>query len=332
MCYNICVKRYTPESIAIKYLAGESGLAIAKQYGITKTAIYYNLRKLGIDRRVCYRWPIVNLPISVISEYKSGKSSNKIAKELNVSPSSVIRFLHRNNVHGRNPSEARRKCSFDESVFDEIDENSAYWAGFIAADGTISIRKDGSPSIMVTLSSVDADHIQKLKSFFKTSRKISIQHRQNREYYGISVTSKNAANRLMDMGITPRKTFTLKVSGELSNSRHFWRGFMDGDGHIAITKRGRPIFQITCASRILLDQFLFFLRKNGIGDHLFIYPQRKYFRIATTGEDAKNICDLLYSDCSISLDRKQAIANIISDLDAPRHYNHQLPIKNDTIR
>lgn len=327
------MKKYTAESIATKYLSGESGYSIAKYYGITSQTVYRILRINGVPRRNGWRFPKIYLPDDVMEDYLSGKPSGKIAKEKGVSPATIIRFLKHKNIPRRSNELAHRKCTLDESVFDEINENSAYWSGFIAADGTISDRRNGSPSIIVTLSSIDVNHIHKLKSFFSTSRRISVQHRKDREYFGISVTSSKIANRLIAIGITPRKTFTLKISSTLASNRHFWRGFMDGDGHITITKRGLPMFQIICASKILLEQFLKFLRDNGIGDHLFVYPRLNYFRIATSGRTAQSICSLLYKDCDVFLDRKKKVADIIIGLNIwHKNYVHQMPTKTKTIR
>lgn len=53
--------------------------------------------------------------------------------------------------------------TMDESVFDAINEQSAYWIGDLMADGNIYTGKTGNPRIALTLAEGDREHLVKLR-------------------------------------------------------------------------------------------------------------------------------------------------------------------------
>jgi hypothetical protein len=52
---------------------------------------------------------------------------------------------------------------------------------------------------------------------------------------GIYIGSKHMVGRLMELGVGPRKTKVVKPCGNVPNNllRHYWRGVVDGDGHVS---------------------------------------------------------------------------------------------------
>ena len=103
-----------------------------------------------------------NERFSIITEYKLGNSSLQLAKKYNCSKFSILKLLH---LSGTLVEDKRLKI-FDETVFDEITEESAYWMGFLMADGNIYLPKGKrNPRITLVLSEKDKEHIVKFKFF-----------------------------------------------------------------------------------------------------------------------------------------------------------------------
>ena len=64
-------------------------------------------------------------------------------------------------------------------------------------------------------------------------------------------------------GFTPRKSWDGCITDQrLLNSRHFWRGMIDGDGSIGYRKRdGYPLLSLV-GTKIMIDQFRYFIYKE----------------------------------------------------------------------
>ena len=74
----------------------------------------------------------------IIERYNNGESSLQIAKDYNVTASSICGLLRRNGCVLRSNKINSRKYSFNENYFKNIDTaEKAYWLGFIAADGYV---------------------------------------------------------------------------------------------------------------------------------------------------------------------------------------------------
>ena len=106
-----------------------------------------------------------------------------------------------------------------------------------------------------------------------------------------------------------------KLDKRLCDSRHFWRGIVDGDGHLGITN-GKPRFTLVGRKNIIAS-FLKFAKKNlptleaDISNHGSIYAAQ------STGRPAQAIMKLLYHNSKIHLDRKKDLAEKIIPLLLP---------------
>ena len=58
-----------------------------------------------------------------------------------------------------------RKYNLNENFFDELNEKSAYWLGFLYADGYVSSYEN---SIGISLKSEDINHLEKFKNFLNS--------------------------------------------------------------------------------------------------------------------------------------------------------------------
>lgn len=113
-----------------------------------------------------------------------------------------------------------------------------YWAGLIHADGSIS-RVCNS----MRFAQKDEAPVRAFLDFLGQDSKISVVDRVSnfgRNVMYSATTSKGAA-QLREMGV---KGVPCQY---LLNSKHFWRGMIDGDGSVAVSKNSYPNIQL-CGS------------------------------------------------------------------------------------
>jgi len=229
--------------------------------------------------------------------YNQGLSTRKVAVRCGVSQFYVCCTMRRLGIALRDPIKARRVLAVDESAFDRLTEFSAYWVGFLMADGGIVNNR-----VCLSLQTRDKGHLRAFKNFLKSAHPI----RKNRgvNTWRIIVSSRALVNRLFVLGVTPRKSFTAKAPKILSNNRHFWRGVIDGDGHISVDCRQRLTLGLTSFSPSLMRQYRLFLASILGG------------QIAEDGTvqsgRALTALDALYGRSKIALARKLALYRELS--------------------
>lgn len=224
--------------------------------------------------------------------------------------------------HANGTRHGNRRYEFNEAAFDTITEESAYWVGFLMADGFVCQRKRSPHSIEcmvgLTLSTRDEDHIRKFLDFLGSDRPIG--HASAKNHSGstsdlchTAILSKRLVEALSRYGVVPNKTYTAKVF-LLEMDRHFWRGVIDGDGCIHTRKNGNPTLNLT-GSRPLLTQFRDFVHAHAPGCKMNLAGDRRMDdRIASfyiTKRFSVKILELLYGDCTVALERKRRQAEAI---------------------
>lgn len=73
----------------------------------------------------------------IIFRYSEGESANSIAVDLGIACGTVTSHLRKNDIRVR-PLSERYINTVDKTVFDKINENLAYWIGFLMADGNVT--------------------------------------------------------------------------------------------------------------------------------------------------------------------------------------------------
>ena len=199
------------------------------------------------------------------------------------------------------------KYTLDETVFDRITKNSAYWTGMYMSDGYISSGKTGNFRIGLTLAEVDRLHLVKLREFLKCTNPILLKKIRRHgmivfQYY-LRFTSKHVGEVLISRGVVKRKSLIAKAIG-LENDRHFWRGVFDGDGYFK-NKDGKDADKmILTGSNDLCAQFEEYIKKNIPDAKVRIKKIREYSKLYISSDTARAVAKLLYSDCEIALKRK----------------------------
>ncbi|HYX71707.1 MAG TPA: helix-turn-helix transcriptional regulator [Nitrososphaera sp.] len=240
----------------------------------------------------------------IVSRYKSGDTTRQLATLYSRTHQTINHHLKKQGVILRSRSEARRKHRLNESAFDSINEEGAYWIGFLMADGNVYEVKKGSPRIKLELARCDLAHIERFKRFLGASHPIHFYKSERRKPFSdnasLAVSSVKLAESLARYGVTPRKSFTARVIG-LEYNRDFWRGMIDGDGYIAAN--GRKRFELI-GSKASMEQFATFVEVNTNGFKPEVKPYLNIFKVELWGKNAVQTLNVLYKDCTIALPRK----------------------------
>lgn len=133
----------------------------------------------------------------------------------------------------------KRKNSFNEDFFENINILNSYWAGFIAADGWV--RKN---QIGIKLSKKDKNHLLKLKKELNFSGKLKDltikKNNKNYKYSTLYFFSRKTTNDIkFNFNIIPNKSLILEPPTLINNDCKlaFICGLLDGDGSIIIYKK-----------------------------------------------------------------------------------------------
>ena len=189
-------------------------------------------------------------------------------------------------------------------------EDSAYWLGFLYADGNVNRNK----VIRLGLSVQDRDHAQRFADFLQTDAPIKdrIMTLKGMQYpiVELVVTHKYLGQRLRALGILPhRPDFNLALTFLAPEYyRHFIRGVFDGDG--SATK-------VKCLSFSGNVDLLTWIRQT-IADNTNSNPTltihkhitaNLHYLVYSFGRSTFPILDYLYKGTDLFLARKRDISS-----------------------
>jgi len=259
--------------------------------------------------------------------YTSGTSIRDLTKMFGLCFTSVTKYLNKMGVKTNGARlENTEDYKFNENVFETINEESAYWAGFLMADGCIAERKYGK-SVMLGLSYIDIGHLEKFRKFLGAEKRpiYVIDHKFNTNGYGnvskgcnLTIASVKMTDDLAKLGVTPHKSGREIACESLKWNKHFWRGMVDGDGSIEVNpNRGKKCYNRVrlCGSETIVSQFKDFVSvfyENRI--HVSKHQTANLWYVAFVGRGAYSAAKMLYWNSTISLDRKLAKAQEIIQL------------------
>jgi hypothetical protein len=247
----------------------------------------------------------------IYKSYKELGSLKNTAKKYGCSLSGIHKYLSSKN-YKLNKKGAEAKYTFDNDFFKYNSEKSLYWAGFLAADGSL-IKKENSYLLQLDLANKDLNHLIKFKNDINFNGTIYNITRGKTKSNCIKIyLQNNTIKDLKKFNIYENKTLNYIFPEWLKNhklSHHFMRGYFDGDGCIHITKKKQLSFSIIGTYKFLkmykliLEKELF-INYNKISKHKSIY-QLSY----GGNKQVPKIMNYLYKDANIYLARKYDIYN-----------------------
>lgn len=246
---------------------------------------------------------------ALIADYRGGLTTYQVAEKYGIKECSAWEFLKRRGLT-RPPSITNRRFTYDGHAFNQITPESAYWIGMMMTDGCVT----NEGMVCLGLAAKDGDHITRFRNFLKSGHRIS--QSETRRFSNFHLRAPDLVKSLGIYGVVPRKTFIAKVIG-LENDRHFWRGAIDGDGSVILTKWDkypRPAISLVSASKVFIEQFRSFVMNNVPVERMGIRFGRSVWSTKVSGRFAIDLAKLLYTDHPISMPRKQETANSIIKL------------------
>jgi hypothetical protein len=299
-----------------RYNQGDTVVSIAAAFGVARHTIFYTLRRHGVERQRHRKPPI--FPLSdeiendIIARYGSGANAMEVGSSIGVSGRTVFNVLIRRGIKPRSVSETHKRIIFREDAFSTITPDSAYWAGFILADGYINPKKN---SIRVNLVETDASHVESLRDFMGGTQTIGyIKATEGRPGWVskpqrcVAFTSPRAVSDLAALGVVSTKSRGVDVAPLLYNA-DFWRGVIDGDGSVG--RGNRPHISVV-GSHSLLEQYLVFVRSVFPECLATVRPHKTIFSVHLLDRAALAVLQALYNHGGTGLPRKIArAANII---------------------
>ena len=248
---------------------------------------------------------------------------------MNTVHSTVYRLLNRKGIKLKPVSYLKDKHKDSTCFVDFEREDNSYFYGLLLADGNLSSLESRLSKIQITLKSSDKDILLQFKNFIGTNNKL-VSTFQNtdkgiREYVHIGVNSYTIYNRLISLGMSPKKSMQEKLPNfDWKNNRHFWRGVVDGDGSLFYV-HGKPKIKLI-GSFELLEGFNEFCWKHCFTQKRKLYAESKHeglYTISFNGEEALYVAKVLYFGCDLYLDRKHKLAMEFIDF----YKNHRSGLK-----
>ena len=217
--------------------------------------------------------------------------------------------------HKDNP---RRLVPSNEGAFSELTEESAYWAGFLMADGCVGIPRVGSPSVSINLMLADRPHLVAFRTFLGATNGITtVPPKSDSGHAYIHIRSERVVSDLVAIGVTPRKSMREVASPVLASSRHFWRGLVDGDGCLLWWTNRRldpnrhyPMLSVV-GSESIMAQLLSFVRAIPCETGASIRQDKRtpgLWTLELNSTPATIVARELYCGATVALARKRVVA------------------------
>lgn len=252
----------------------------------------------------------------MIKLYQSGKSQKEISENFLCSQTSVSAILRRNNVLGINNGN-QKYYDINRSFFKKINsEASAYFLGFLYADGSIQV-KNSAYSITLKLKSNDQIILEKFRDIMSPSSSIKITKNKgsDTEYSYFRINQKEICEQLISHGCVPNKSLILEFPTTVPQEliHHFLRGYSDGDGCIYKNKFKNKktintIWKFVSTKQFCNEAAKILKEQLGINCSQML-SRPKTNKITTTLSVGGNlqsmkVLDWLYKDATIYLQRK----------------------------
>lgn len=225
--------------------------------------------------------------------------------------------------------------------FDTVDTpEKAYFLGLLASDGHVIYNewgKNATYKVAIALSESDSYILNSFKQWFPEGvLKHYFSHhtyaKKGCKYSRFSIYNKYLTKQIIELGIPPSKTFTLKYPTIPADfHRFFILGYFDGDGCISkTTRKGYPIgcwgWYVYSGSKVFLRRLRNII-KHSLNVRLPLeYKQKMIFRLGVSHyQSIYRILHWLYHGHNLGLKRKRELAIEFISLYEERQSQMTLP-------
>mgnify|MGYP003403291335 CR=1 FL=1 len=269
--------------------------------------------------------PSIGIEDIIVTDYVGGMSRDEIRKKYKISDRMVVRLVRESGNSLRTATESRRISSgltIDCTAFNNFSEPLAqYFYGLILADG--SLRGN---SINFCIKNTDAKILEQFQKYLGMNYGLkfssAFDNRTLKTYHRctFAVSEKKIVDRLKEQGLLQAKSCkeTLPKFDWL-NSRDFWRGVIDGDGHIRLQET-RALALV--GSEEVVNGFIAFCNNFNLlqtprkASSKF-YKNLELFKVQLTADDAERVARFIYREGDTALERK-----LVTVLNYPSKLKH----------
>lgn len=297
----------TKAAIQAAFRAGATIPEIAKQQSRSTNNVRDILKGLGektpgrteagAQRHILAR----DQELAIIDEYYDVAKRPTITERWNLPDRYIYRILNRHKVETDH-----RQYTLNESAFDlPITPEAAYWAGFLMADGGLTLNEERSTMIGLDLSVVDRACVEAFRAFLNAGHPITTRKIESGDSCRIQIRSDRLVAALGVLGVTVGKTNQEKASDVVATNADFWRGYLDGDGCFSV-RDDTPMVNLV-GSASVLTQWKSFINANGGSSDNTITPHNGTHSMSLYGINGYIACQLMTSGVQ-HLPRKRALA------------------------
>jgi hypothetical protein len=269
----------------------------------------------------------------ILKLYSEGIGAHTIAKEVDYSKASILRFLTRNNHVRKNASYRKYKLK-DEHYFDCINtDDKAYFLGLLWADGC-NYRKvekhKNAHQIVINLQEEDGYILNEMANriFINSDivsykiKKSSKQFENRCPQYSLRIPSRYISDTLFNYGMIPRKSFDIGMPINIDwtdiTLRAFIRGFLDGDGSIYQNANSKH-YGVSFISSVKHINEMNNIIEHEFGKKMSVEIKTNYSQPMAVckfhgNQITKHFLDWLYKDSTIHLNRKYDKYLILKDI------------------
>lgn len=179
-------------------------------------------------------------------------------------------------------------------------KNESYIFGLLITDGNLSLKSRNRGRITLEISYKDKDIVEKLANVIPNSFITERVRKTNFSNLHHSIMFSNYRLEfrkfLIENGFPiENKTFNANIPNNNYYEIDFWRGVIDGDGSLGLTKNNLPFISFTTKSEFLKEQYCLFLQKYfNIKKNVKRNKRDNIYNIVVFGQRAVNLSKLLY--------------------------------------
>jgi hypothetical protein len=192
----------------------------------------------------------------------------------------------------------------NRSANDPITERDAYFSGLLFADGWFDVDRQRTG-----LQLNEPGPVEGFRRWADGNPVRRVERDNHDDGFRCRVTNQDLFRFLDHYGVVSK----VQVSPPLTDNKHFWRGFIDGDGSIMIIENHgkRGTIQAVNNSPVILEQLKSFA---DCLSNCSVREQSGSYVLRTTSRAAEQFVVELYAGASVYLDRKIETAHKIAEL------------------
>ncbi len=199
-----------------------------------------------------------------------------------------------------------------------VTEDLAYFTGLLITDGWVRGNRLG-----IGLKRSDYQSVKKLCAFLGVSHD-SIRTKKNGPNHEdlsiVEITNAEISQKLSPLGFVRGKKNRF-VHASLSINKDFWRGVIDGDGHISYSSGGSPRVELTSPPGII-QPFIRFCRELGcLNPKSYTDESKVVKKVGVYSENALKFLETLYVGSNIHMERKYRVAMELLGLESKADAN-----------